>query len=162
MTDGQTHPIPRDLLGKYFGNDPRLISAFENQALAVMETATAIGGATDATVVTLSPNAAFAGEFVLSNGDGTVIASEPGQVAVDVDSTVARSNGPKVTFQPPGAVVLGLPTRGTLLSDAAPSVLYHPSMVGLVNASSDSAAAAAGVAVGKVYHNGGDLRIRLA
>jgi hypothetical protein len=157
--------IPRDLLAKYFGKDPRLVSAFEEQARTVLQNTDDIVAATeslqDASVVTLSPNAAFGNEFILGNGDGTRIEPGPGAVTISVDDTVARSVGGKVTFTAPGAVNLALPVSGTLVSDTAPGRLYRPSIAGLVAASSDSAAAAAGVPVLGVYHNGGALRIRL-
>jgi hypothetical protein len=165
MTAGPERSIPRDLLAKYFGRDPRLVSAFEEQARTVVQNSNDILASTeslhDASVVTLSGNAAFANEFVLANGDGTRIEPAPGTVTIAVDDTVARAVGGKVTFTAPGPVGLTLPSLGTLLSDAVPGRLFRPSIGGLVNASSDSAAATAGVPVGGVYHNGGDLRIRL-
>ena len=161
----QTHVIPRDLLAKYFHEDPRLMAAFENQALAVMESqdglVAATGSIASASVVTLSPNDDFDNEFVLGNGSGTTVVPGTGTVKIDVDKTVARATNFGVQFQPPGDVALGLPAQGTLLSDASPASLTKPKMTGLVNAATDSAAASAGVLVGGIYHNAGALRIRL-
>ena len=157
----QTHAIPRDLLEKYFKDDPRLISAFENQALAVMEVTVSADGtvaATDsmqaATVVTLSTNASFANEFVLGPGDGTEVVAATGTVSIKVDASVARTNNQAVMFNAPGAVSLGLPNLGTLLSD------YQPRLPTLVDAVDQAAAAAAGVPLWGIYRDGNDLKIR--
>lgn len=84
----QTHAIPRDLLNKYFGGDPRLVVAFENLALAAMEAGQTGVAATDAidqaSVLTLSPNAAFSNEYVLQDGNGTKVTATPGAVQIDV------------------------------------------------------------------------------
>lgn len=157
----QTHVIPRELLNKYFGQDPRLVRAFENQALAVMgnqNTSAATDQALDkAEIVTLSPNASFSNEHVLSDGDGTKVNASPGTLQIDVDASVPRAVNGTVEFMAPGPVVLSLPTRGKLLSDGEP-----PRFSGLINAASDSAAASAGVPIGGVYHNAGALRVRLS
>jgi hypothetical protein len=166
MSNGGIKPFfffPRDLLAKYFANHPRLLHAFESQAQAVGESQAASVAATDAldaaTVLTLSPNAAFSNEYVLGPGDGTEIEATPGRAKINVDDTVARATGGKVVFQAPADVVLSLPNQGTLLSDAEP--MNAPRIVGLVNAASDAAAAAAGVPVSGIYHNAGALRVRL-
>jgi len=167
----QTHVIPRDLLQKYFGDDPRLVAAFENQALAVMDSNAAAVGATEAidqaTVITLSANAGFANEFVLTNGDGTLIDAGDGTVKISVDSTVARAQNFRVSFIAPADVTLSLPPQGTLISDISPATLSnktlaHPvKLSGYLNAANDAAASAAGVPVGGIYHNAGALRVRL-
>jgi hypothetical protein len=165
MTDASTpppqpHQIPRDLLAKYFAKDPRLLHAFENLGQAVTQSQAGVADTSSALdlaeIVTLSPNDAFSNEHVLSSGDGTTVNASPGAMQIDVDKSVARVTGGGVTFQAPGKVTVTLPTRGTLLSDGDP-----PSFSGLVNAASDSAAAAAGVGIGGVYHNAGALRVRL-
>jgi hypothetical protein len=171
----QTHNIPRDLLGVYFSKHPRLIAHFENQALAVMDSKTGIENATlsmdDATVITLSTNAGFTNEHVLSNGDGTAIVEEPGTVKIDVDNTVARTSGSSVIFQSSGDVNLGLPQSGTLISDSTPATLTSPSMNqptmagpviinGLVTANTDADAATAGVPVHGLYLDGNHVCMR--
>jgi hypothetical protein len=161
----QTVPLalPRDLLAKYFGKDPRLLFAFEQQAQVVQnhdESLTNNVAATtalaDASVLTLSPNNSLNNEYVMGDGDGTNVNANAGKVQIDVDDSVARVSGGAVQFIPPTRVTLALPAQGTLLSDSVP-----PSFGGLVNAATDSAAASAGVPVNGVYHNSGALRVRL-
>lgn len=166
------HSMPRDLLEKYFEKDPRLVAAFEDQSAAVeavMDTATGTVQATDAlqnaTVITLSANAVFNNEFILTNGDGTALTISEGSVSIKVDSTVVRTSGPSVEFSPPGAVTLGLPANGTLVSDVAPAVLYaktydKPILQGLINAASPAAAASAGVPLWGMYRDGDVLHVR--
>ena len=174
MTDQHSEiTIPRHLLEKYFGQDPRLLRAFETQSRVVAEHQDAIennvattGQLTDATAVTLSPNDALANEYVLQQGDGTTLRITTGSVKIDVDESVARASGYPVTFVAPVGVTLGLPSKGTLLSDAEPVALSgwtldKPVLTGLVNAPDDATAAGAGVPVSGVYHNAGALRIRL-
>jgi hypothetical protein len=172
MADNQQLYVPRDLLAKYFADDPRLISHFEDQALAVAQTVEITGGNVstterlqDATVVTLSANADLNNEFLLSGGDGTKLAVTAGSVKVNVDETVARATGFTVTLAPPAHVTLGLPAEGTLISDTYPAVLYNKQLVtpllsGLINAATEAAAAAAGVPVGGMYRDGTTLKIR--
>lgn len=160
--------VPRALLAKYFGKDPRLLAAFENQAIAVQEQQGATAANADATtklqdasIVTLSPNDALTNEYVLSDGDGTELAVGAGKLNINVDDTVARTQTGKVKFIPPGDITLFLPAEGTLLSDLSTATLNKPVMTGLVNAASDAAAAGAGVPLNGVYHNAGVLRVRL-
>jgi hypothetical protein len=171
--DRQPETIPRDLLEKYFKDDPRLISALESQSLAVeaaFDTATGTVSATEAlqnaTVITLSTNAVFTNEFILSEGDGTTLDIAEGSVSIAVDSTVARTNGQSVQFIAPGNVSLGLPNQGVLVSDDAPAVLYAktidaPIMTGIIDVALDSDAAAAGVPLGGIYRDGTALKIRV-
>jgi hypothetical protein len=168
----QAEAIPRDLLEKYFKDDPRLISAFENQALAVeaaFDATTGAVSATDslqnATVITLSANSVFNNEFILTNGDGTELDVTQGGVSIRVDSTVARTNGQNVKFNAPGDVSLGLPNTGTLVSDTAAAILYlktldKPLLQNLVNATSPSNAAANGVPLWGMYRDGDTLHVR--
>jgi|SRR6187399_3023076 len=165
--------VSRDLLEKYFGEDPRLLSAFETQARLVAETAEVVGGnvtATsrlqDATVVTLSPNDDLTNEFLLSGGDGTKLAITAGSVKVNVNNTVARVTANSVKFVPPANITLGLPGEGTLISDTYAASLYNKQLVkpllsGLINAASNPDAAAAGVPIGGMYRDGTTLKIRL-
>jgi len=174
MADDEQLYAPRDLLAKYFADDPRLISHFENQALAVAQVAEVTGGAVtaterlqDATVVTLSTNESLTNEFVLSSGDGTNLRIIAGHLAIDADDTVVRCEGGGVKLLAPANVTLLLPVEGTLVSDTAPAKLYSktldkPGMTGLVDAVSNAAAAAAGVAIGGIYRDGTTLKIRIA
>ena len=166
----QAPPLfPRDLLEKYFGRDPRLVRAFEEQANSVQETQAGTVAATQsieqATVVTLSPNAAFANEYVLRDGDGTRVLAPPGVLQIDVDESVARALNFAVEFEAPGVVRLGLPAEGTLVSDVAPAVMSQknlnaPRLSGLTNAASDAAAACRGGGSrrGRLSQRGGTSR----
>ena len=162
--------IPRDLLAKYFQKDPRLIAHFEDQATATTKNSEDLLAATDslseASVVTLSANASFNNEFILTNGDGTLLIPQPGTVTINVDKSVARVTQYSARFSAPADVTLMLPVEGTLISDVSPAILYaktlnKPAMTGLVNASTESAAAAAGVLVGGIYRDGTTLKIRV-
>lgn len=167
--------IPRDLLEKYFKDDPRLIAAFENQSIAVAESVQVVEGQAsatsriqDATVVTLSPNEDFNNEFLLTRGEGTRLSILPGSVKVDVDETVARSEGNVMLIVPGGTggfVTLFLPASGNLVSDVEPAQLYNktlnkPIITGLVDCNTDEEAAAAGVPVNGMYRDGNVLCIR--
>jgi hypothetical protein len=176
--DRETGSIPRDLLEKYFKEDPRLIAAFEDQSIAVAQTIEVVDGAVtattrlqDATVVTLSPNDELNNEFIMTGGDGTDLSVVPGSVKVDVDETVARVTNDSVTFVPPGHVTLFLPAEGTLISAEQPATLYAKTLDkptftapviinGLVTADTDAAAAAAGVPVHGLYLDGNHVCLR--
>jgi len=175
MTDDRIAPaIPRDLLEKYFKDDPRLVSHFEEQSIAVQEvvdvssgTVSATESLQNATVVTLSPNAVFNNEFVLTRGDGTKLRFVAGVIQIDADDTVVRCEGGGVKLLAPANVTLLLPVEGTLVSDTSPAKLYSktldkPGMTGLIDAVSNAAAAAAGVAIGGIYRDGTTLKIRIA
>lgn len=169
--------IPRDLLEKYFRDDPRLIAALEEQSIAVTEAVEIADGAVsgtqrmqDATIVTLSQNEDLNNEFILKDGDGTTVTFVVGLVQIDVDKTVARAADNGVTFIAPAEVTLFLPVEGELTSNVAPQemfnknlnkpVLHQPVLSGLVNADTDSEAAAAGVALYGMYRDGNVLCIR--
>lgn len=167
------HTIPRELLEKYFGNDPRLLAAFEEQSAAVeaaLDTTTGSIQATNslqnATVLTLSANAVFNNEFIVTDGDGTALDISEGSVSIRVDSTVARTNGQNVKFNAPSGVTLGLPVNGTLVSDVAPATLFNKTLdnttkfQNLIDAPTVAEAAAAGVPLWGVYRDGKDLHIR--
>lgn len=154
--------IPRELLARAFGDNPRLITAFEEQALTVEKTAEATEstvGATealqDATVLVLSPNGAFTNERVLKLGVGLAFdLSVPGEATVKADG-LARTRDYPVTFVAAGASTLFLPVEGTLLS-------REKIGDGLGNYASDAAAAGGGVPLGGLYHNAGVLHVRIA
>jgi hypothetical protein len=153
-------PVPRELLAKYFGQDPRLLNAFEAQAQVVAEhsdvlsnSVAATGALNDATVVTLSKNDAFDHEYVLTPGDGTDLNITSGSLKIDVDPTVVRSGGPQVTLNAQATVTLALPHAGTIISDKDSGAL--------VAAANDAAAASAGVPIGGIYQASGVLHVRL-
>jgi hypothetical protein len=63
----------------------------------------------NATVVTLSPNAVFNNEFVLTRGDGTKLRFVAGVIQIDADDTVGALRGP-------GGVKLLAPAKRDLAS----------------------------------------------
>ncbi|PYJ10822.1 MAG: hypothetical protein DMF06_05310 [Verrucomicrobia bacterium] len=166
--------VRRDLLARYFGNDPRVLAAFEDQALTVQansealeSTVAATTNLQDASVVTLSANEALTNEFRLVPGDGTELEVTAGLLKINCDDSVVRCEGGAVRLMAPAPVTLFLPVEGELLSNTFPATVYNkvldkPKLQGLANAASDAAASAAGVPVGGVYHNAGVLRVRLA
>lgn len=165
--------IPRRLLADYFGGDPRLVKAFEEQSQALEGSAAAAATAVaateaiqDATVITLSANASFANERVLRAVDGVRATDTGSEVRVTVDATVARAQGGEVRLVVPASGSWFLPLSGVLVTRESTDrlsnkTLMTPALEGLVNAADDSAAAAASVPVGGVYHNAGALRVRL-
>lgn len=167
--------ISREMLGKYFGGDPRLVAAFEEQSLAVQETATAVQdtvGATealqDATVLSLSPNAAFTNERILTAGTGLSLSDDGVHATLSVTDDVARSSGGfVVTFVPLGDCTLFLPLTGYLatrdgVETFSNKTLVAPKISGLGNYVDDAAAAAGGISVGGLYRNGSVLMVRVS
>lgn len=130
-----TLPIPRILLQKYFGDDPRMVRAMEdvsNAAVASVNNVAATTGMNNATVVTLSQNDQFVNEYVLAAGYGIVLDINPGNVGIRVDPTL---------FVTTSAPVLKLST--------------------IPNFANDAAAAAGGVQIGGIYRNGSVMMIRV-
>ena len=163
----------RDALHRALGGDRRLVADFEQLAATVESTAETAGSAVaateaigDASVVTLSANGAFGNEFVLTAGRHIVPKAENGRLILEPRNTaLAKDFTP--TFVPPGNGTWFLPLPGILVARDSVDTLENktlaaPKLSGLVNATNDATAAAAGVAVGGVYHNAGALRVRLA
>jgi hypothetical protein len=118
----------------------------------------------EAAFVVLSPNAELPNEFVLTAGPGIALAVTSG--AVTVSATGARVTGGTLDIVVSGQSTVVMPLSGTLATRQNAETLSNktlaaPKLSGLVNAADDTAAAAAGVPVGGVYHNGGALRFRL-
>jgi len=166
--------VPRRLLADYFGKDPRLVKAFEEQAAAidganeaVANTAAATDAMRDATVIVLSANGEFTNERQLLAFDGIKAEDTSSHVRLRVDSSVARSKGGVPTFVVNATDTYFLPFGGTLVTEDSEGELTNKTLVapvisGLVGAANDTAAATAGVPVGGIYQASGALRIRLA
>lgn len=166
--------LPRRLLADYFGNDPRLVKAFEDQAeelATVTDAASTAAQATealkDATVIVLSANGEFTNERQLQAVNGVKATDSKGRVRVEVDGSVARSRGGTATFVIPASGNWILPYGGTLVTRDSEDSLENKTMVkpklsGIVGAADDVAAATAGVPVGGVYQASGVLRVRLS
>lgn len=170
MTDGvQRSPVfKREDLAQFFGSNPRLMRAFEDQSIAVQDATEGVEATSalkDATVIVLSPNGDFANERVLEIGDGIDIDITDTAVRFSVKD-VARTADFGVTFIPPAEVELFLPPEGTLVAAEIETVLLKktldaPKLTGLGNYANDAAAAAGGVPVTGVYRNGSALMIRV-
>lgn len=158
----------REDLAQFFGGNPRLLSAFEDQAVAVeaatggLETTQALK---DATVIVLSANGDFTNERVLEVSDDIGIEITETTVKLTVKD-VARTQGGDVVFVPPADVELFLPPEGTLVAAEIAATLLKktldaPKLTGLGNYANDAAAAAGGVPVTGMYRNGSVLMIRV-
>ena len=165
--------IRRDLLAEAFDN-PRLIAAFEDQAIAVEEAtqqAGAVVAATDrmeaATVLTLSSNAAFTNERVVKQGRGVSFSDNGEELTISVDVSVPRvSGGQEVVFYITGRSTLLLPKSGTLATTTGAEelrnkTLMQPKVAELENYTDDAAAAAGGVPLLGVYRTGSVLKVRV-
>jgi hypothetical protein len=172
MTPAPT--LPRELLAQALGN-PRLVSAFEQQAQAVSETqqqgaenVAATSALQDATFVTLSPNDTLTGERVLEVGPGISIEITADKVKLNVSDEVPHVQGGfpvYLTAQNP--VNLVLPQSGTVATRSEPEVLSNktlqaPRLATIGSFADDAAAAAGGVPVGGVYRTGSALKVRIA
>lgn len=162
--------LRRVTLARYFGEDRRVIRAFEEQAAAVESSQAAAEAATtaleDASVLTLSPNAALKNERLFKVDPNSMALANDGQ-SVTIRAKVGNSTRFKVTIVPAGDTTLLAPLSGTLVTAEAEQTLSAktlntPILTGLANAADDAGASAAGVPVGGVYHNAGVLRVRLA
>lgn len=152
--------LPRHLLEKYFGEDPRLVAAFEEQAAAVEEvsgTAQSVVAATnairDAVVVLLSGNSEFTNERILKVSDDITLEITGTDVRLKVKNC-ARTQDFSVMIVPTGDTVVGIPDSGDLISSRKVTTLG--------NFASDAAASAGGVPVGGLYRNGSVLMVRVA
>lgn len=167
--------IPRHLLVKYFGADPRLVRAFEDQSIAVdatvsglQTTAKATEAIQDATVITLSENAAFTNERRLVLGQGLSAVDDGSTLTIRTSNTVPLVNGGfVVNFTTGGTTSILLPLSGTMATLQNPETLSNktlaaPKVSGLGDYADDTAAAAAGVPVSGLYRTGSALKIRVA
>lgn len=149
-----TTKIPRFLLEKYFGDDPRMMAAMEEHSIATVDNVTATDALKDATVLVLSANGDFTNERVLIVEDGIEADVTDESVTLRVKD-VARTENFTVTLLPTDNTVLNLPLSGTLVSTLNALALFG-------NYANDAGAAAGGVPVGGLYRNGSVVQIRAA
>lgn len=168
--------ITRDMLAEAFPANKRLQRAFEEQSEVVEATAATVAGTlestdalNEATVVVLSPNAAFANERVLRVGQGIRAVVDDDFVTLEIDPEGAASveGGFSVLLRAQGVTDVLLPMAGTLATRAGDEILQNktlatPKISGLGNYANDAAAAAGGVPVTGIYRNGSQLMVRVA
>jgi hypothetical protein len=152
--------ISRDILARHFGDDKRMISAFEdmNAGAAEAQAATTANVAAtstiqDATVIVLSANEAFTNERILRLADGLEMFIDDTYATIRV-SGVALAENFGVTLVAAGDSTLFVPLSGNL-------VAFENAGARLGNYADDAAAAAAGVLINQLYHNAGAIRVRL-
>lgn len=164
-----TNPIfQREDLAQFFGSNPRLMRAFEDQSAAVEEATNSLAATIamkDATVIVLSANGDFTNERVLEVSDDIDVEVTATTVKLTVKK-VARTEDFGVTFVPPAQVLLFLPPDGTLVSAESPALLENktfraPFLAAIPNHVDDAAAAAGGVGITQVYRNGSVLMVRV-
>lgn len=114
--------IPREALAKALGGDKRVVSYFEEQDRKVTTVTNQIGNVPSsdvlaaASVITLSPNAEFQGEFVLSVGRGIGANVDTGTIELFFSLPLYIDGGYDATFLTNGTTSLVLPTNGELLA----------------------------------------------
>jgi hypothetical protein len=167
--------IPRHLLERYFGAEPRLLRAFEDQSAAVVATADglktneqATERMQDASVIVLAANAAFTNERRLVLGQGLSAVDDGSTLTIRTSQTVPLVNGGfTLNLTVAGTSALVLPLSGTLATLANAETLSNktlsaPKLSGLGNHADDTAAAGGGIPVGGVYRNGSQLMVRVS
>jgi hypothetical protein len=167
--------ITREMLGRWFKGDQRMIKAMEEQQRLVVTSAQGLqttAQATDrieaASVIVLASNAAFSNERVLQLGKGLVGEDLDGKVTIQTSDVVPTvTGGFRVTMTAAGDSQFLVPFNGTLATIANTETLSNktlasPKMSGLSNYADDTAAAAGGVVVGQTYRTGSVIKVRVA
>lgn len=156
-----TTTVTRALLSEITKN-PQLLRFLEELFATGQATAGAVqgqAGATraiqDATVLTLSSNAAFNNERVVDFGEAFQVTDggAGGKLRIDLLGAALVNGGYSVTFNAFSDTNLDLPPAGRVLVSTISDAAY----------ADDAAAAAAGIAVGEAYRKtGGEIRWRVA
>ena len=167
--------ITREMLGRWFKGDHRMIKAMEEQQRTVTASAQGLqttAQATDrieaASVIVLASNAAFSNERVLQLGKGLAGADVDGNLTIKTSDVVPTvTGGFRVTMAAAGDSQFLVPFSGTLATIANTETLSNktlasPKVSGLSNYADDTAAAAGGVAVGQTYRTGSVIKVRVA
>jgi len=163
----------KDLVG-VFGDNERLIRAFEDQAALVdsnseglSTTATATSAMNEATVIVLSGNAAFANERVLSLGSGLSGEDTGSELRIKVSDNIPKINGGfKLHLTVAGDASLFAPLSGRIATTQNTETFENktldaPKISGISDYADDTAAAAGGVPVGGFYRTGSVLKTRV-
>ncbi|MES2904008.1 MAG: hypothetical protein V4696_07470 [Pseudomonadota bacterium] len=164
--------LPRELIDILARGNPRIRAAVE-KIIANSNTveATLIPNveATDAldqaTVLVLSPNAAFRNEFLLKLGPGLRGDVVTGEFTLSATGPTL-SGGFSCNIQTLGNTTVVFPLTGRLATTGNTETLKNktleaPALSSLGNYANDAAAAGGGVAVGSVYRNGSVVMVRV-
>jgi hypothetical protein len=164
----------RQMLGKWFKGDDRMIRAMEDQQKQVTESTTGLqttAQTTDkleqAAVIVLAGNEAFTNERVLNLGRGLSGDDRDGVLTIQTSDIVPLvTGGFSVALVAVGNSQVRLPLTGTLATVGNPETLERktldaPSITNIGNYANDGAAAAGGVPVGGIYRNGSVLNVRV-
>jgi hypothetical protein len=119
-----------------------------------------------ATVITLSPNAAFTNERVLLLGDGLEAFDAGNTVTISLKNVMRWSGNFTFAANLLGNTSVVFPLTGQLATLSNVETLQRktldaPKLSGLGNYANDAAAATGGVPVGGVYRNGSALQVRV-
>lgn len=167
--------IPRDVLARALNNDQRAIAGIEQLANGLESAEGTLAGQADATeaiqdatVLVLSPNAAFNNERVLKLGKGLRAVDDGTSLTILANDDVAHVQGGFVvnlTAQAPTELVL--PDEGLLATQDQAETLYQktlsaPRLINVPDYADDVAAAAGGIDIGQMYRTGNALKVRIA
>lgn len=167
--------ITREMLGRWFKGDDRMIRAMEEQQRSVITSAQGLqttAQATDrieaASVIVLASNNAFTNERVLELGRGLAGTDADGKLSIQTSDVVPTvTGGFRVTMTAAGDSQFLVPFSGTLATTANPETLSNktlagPKVTGLVDYADDAAAATGGVPVGGLYRTASAVKVRVA
>lgn len=167
--------ITREMLNRFFGEDPRmlremelLLQSVDSSAEGLATAATATEKLQDASFIVLAGNDASTNERVLSLGRGLSGDDDGSTLRLRTSDAVPIINGGfPVNFTVAGISSVQLPLSGTLATRENPETLERktldePKISSLGNYANDAAAAAGGVPVEGIYRNGSVLMVRVA
>lgn len=165
--------LPRNVLAAALGGDTRAVRAFEEEAANNAETADKLAAnvdatesINDATVLVLSPNAAFNNERVLKLGEGIRARDNGAELTISVDDRVPHVlGGFAVNITATQATQVQTPVRGLLATQDQPEtlsskVLEGPMLTDIAEYATEDAAVAANLPVGTIYTVLGTLKLR--
>lgn len=157
--------LTRADLSKVFGDNPKVISAFETVLKAVGdgEVAQALNVAAtaalqDATVITLSPNDTLNNERVLQQGHGISLTDTGSALIIALAYAFYINGGFRLTVNLLADTDLNVPFSGTAM---VAENIRSPQLAASASYANDAAAAAGGVVVGQFYRNGSVVNVRV-
>lgn len=166
--------ITREMLGRWFKGDQRMIKAMEDQQASVIASAQGLqttAQATDrieaASVLVLAGNNTFTNERVLKLGKGLAGIDADGNLTLQTNDSVPTVTGNfRVTMTAAGDSQFLVPFSGTLATIANAETLSNktlasPKVTGLVDYADDTAAAAGGVPIGGLYRTASAVKVRV-